>query len=734
MNLIERIFRSVSSFRSKQRLVIMLACSIVLVVALFCFFAYIYFSINQESRTRLGAIGDIIGADISAALAFGDQQAITKSLEALRADPSIKQLFVLNENGHVIAYYHQNMAVAPEDIHQRLETVRSEIRQKIIELSPKMERTVFRDGIRLGTILIEQDEHVITEKISAAATISTFILLFALAFSYLLANRFQRVFTEPVTDMATTMHEVSKTKDYSKRVNASDTDEMNQLAERFNEMLSEIERRDEKLLERQDQLHHLANFDVLTGLPNRALFSNRLEHALKRAARTGEKLAVLFIDLDDFKMINDTHGHQTGDQLLLETAARLVAGTRADDTLARLGGDEFTVILHGIKTSDNALLVGRKHIESLFQPYQIDDKRLFVSASIGVSLFPEHGASAEILIKNADSAMYLAKETGKNNVVLFTDSLHQKLSEKLGLSNDLHRALDNGEFELYYQPRINLARNSWASVEALIRWNHPELGMVSPDKFIPLAEQTGLILPIGEWVIREACRQLHQWHYRGFHLPRVSVNVSPLQLQRQNLIGIVKDAVTSNNLCSQALELEIVESALVENLGRSIMILKELRDIGVKISIDDFGTGYSSLSYLRTLPIDILKIDRSFLIHAHKSEEEGQILAAIIAMSLSLGLEVVTEGVECAEQEQILKNQKCQEAQGFYFARPMPAEELFKLFTDTQMRLEHVRIQSPDSSESICCMHENAPSIRCGHGPKLFCRSTPDHPATIQGT
>jgi len=711
LNVIERIFRSVPSFCSKQRLVIMLACSIVLVATLFSFIAYSFFSFNMESRERLVALSDIIGADVGAALAFGDNQAITMSLAALKADPSIKQLFVLNDQDQVSAYYHQKMDLAPADLQQHLKILRSRAGQHFFDLSPEVERPVSRDGIRLGTIVIEQDEHVIIEKIVASAGISAFILLFSLGLSYLLADRFQRVITDPLTAMATTMQEVSYTKDYSKRVPASGTDEMDQLAESFNEMLSEIERRDGDLLERQAQLHHLANFDVLTGLPNRALFSDRLEQALRRAARTGELLAVLFIDLDEFKMVNDSHGHRTGDQLLLESAARLASGTRADDTLARLGGDEFTVLLQDVKATENALTVARKHIESLFHPYIIDDKRLFVSASIGVAVFPEHGTTAESLLKNADSAMYLAKEKGKNKVELFTDSLHLRLSERLNLSNDLHRALEQGEFELYYQPRINLARNSWASAEALIRWNHPELGMVPPDKFIPLAEQSGLILPIGEWVLREACRQLHQWHCQGFHLPRISVNVSPLQLQRQDLFGIVKDAITTNSLCFQALELELVESALVENLGRSVSILKELQSIGVKISIDDFGTGYSSLSYLRTLPISILKIDRSFLLHVPESEEDGQILAAIIAMSLSLGLEVVSEGVECVEQVQILKNHNCQEAQGYYFARPMPADELLQRFRTTQVLLEEIRIPSADNSKSICCMLASSPAM-----------------------
>ena len=734
MTVIEHIFRPITSFRDKQRLLILLACSIVLVATLICFIAYSYFSSDQDSRTRLGALGDITAADVGTALAFGNEQTVTKALSALRADPSIKQLFVLNEHDQVVASFHQETDAVPGDLQQRLRALRSKTGRQVFDLSPEVERPVIREGIHFGSILIEQDENIIIKKITDTIGISAIILLFALGLSYLLADRFQRVITKPLTGMASTMQEVSHTKDFSKRVPASGTDEIVQLAERFNEMLSEIEHRDVALLERQDQLHHLANFDSLTGLANRGLFNDRLEQALYRAARTGERLAVLFIDLDDFKMINDTHGHRTGDQLLLETAARLVAGSRTSDTLARMGGDEFTVVLHDVKSTENALMVARKHSASLFHHYQIDNKRMFVSASIGVSLFPDHGSTAEILVKNADSAMYLAKEKGKNNVELFTDSLHSRLSERLGLSNDLHRALEHDEFELYYQPRINLARNSWAGAEALIRWNNPKLGMISPDKFIPLAEQNGLILPIGDWALREACRQLHQWHSQGFHLPRISVNVSPLQLQRQDLLGIVKDALTSNNLCAQALELEIIESALVEDSGRSIIILKELQNIGVKISIDDFGTGYSSLSYLRKLPIDILKIDRSFLIKVHESEEDERIIAAILAMAFSLGLDVVTEGVECVEQVQILKTHNCQEAQGYYFARPMPADELLKRYRTTGVCLEDVRIHPADGSNTSCCMRAHGPVIPCGYGPSLFCRSTPDRTPVSPGT
>lgn len=670
----------------------MLSCSIVLLATMVSFLVYSYFAFNQDSRERLGTLGDIIGADVGAALAFADDQAVTKSLAAFKADSTINQIVVLNNQEQVSAFYHQTMDEMPGDLQQHLRELRSKARKFIFVLNPVLERPVSRDGIRLGSVIIEQGEHVITSKLAATTGISGMILLLSLLFSYLLAERFQRLITEPVTAMATTMQEVSYTKDYSKRVVTSDIDEMGRLATHFNEMLAEIERRDITLIERQDELYKLANFDSLTGLPNRAMYSDRLEQAVRRAARAGERLAVLFIDLDNFKMINDTHGHLIGDRFLQETAVRLAAGIRAEDTLARLGGDEFSVFLQDVKSTENALMIARKHVKNLFPHYQIDDKSLFASASVGVAIFPEHGMTEEALLKNADSAMYQAKEKGKNNVELFTDLLDVKLSEKLTLSTDLRKAMERGEFELYYQPRINLARNSLASAEALIRWNHPEMGMISPDTFIPLAVQTGLILPIGEWVLREACRQLRDWYCQGFLLPRISVNVAPLQLQRQDLLGIVKDALASNNLRPHSLELEIVESALMEDMGRTITILKELREMGVKISIDDFGTGYSSLSYLHTLPVDILKIDRSFLWQVKESIEDEQIFAAIMSISLSLGLEVVTEGVENIEHEQILKNYNCHEAQGFYYARPLPAAELLQRYLGTKACLEEMSI------------------------------------------
>ncbi|NVN90344.1 MAG: EAL domain-containing protein [Desulfuromonadales bacterium] len=733
MNLIERILHRVDSFRGKQRLLIMIACFIVLMTSLLChlFNSYIFF--NRESRARLGAMADIVAADVGVALAFSDQNAIARSLISLKADSSIKRLLVLDEQGRVCAYYpQQSSEVSQGDLQRYLKTIRTGIGRQFFVLNPEVERPIGKDGVVLGSVIIEQDESILIHRVYATIGTGFVILLFSLLISYLLAARFANVITEPVIAMAKTMREVSQTKNFSIRVAGSDTEEIGQLAESFNHMLEEIAQRDDDLLERQERLNQQASFDSLTGLPNRSLFGDRLDQAVRRALRTGEKLAVLFIDLDDFKLINDTHGHRTGDLLLQEAASRLENGTRSDDTVARLGGDEFTVFLQDIKSAENALLVASKHRELLLSPYVIEDKQLFVSASIGIALFPEHGVNAETLIKSADTAMYLAKENGKNLIELFSNYLHQKVSERLGLGNDLHRALEQGELELYYQPRIDLRRKKWAGVEALVRWHHPEQGMISPDKFIPLAEQTGLILPIGEWVIRESCRQLSEWHSQGLQIPKVSVNVSPLQLQRQNLVGLVREAVAANYLCSRSLEIEITESALMENLEHSVSVLRELQLMGVVISIDDFGTGYSSLSHLRNLPINILKIDRSFMMQIHESEEDAQILSAIIAMAASLHLEVVAEGIEYSQQEKVVAILGCSEVQGYFYSRPLAADDLQELYESTlpypgadRCCVECIPLQPPDK-EGVPGFCPQSPSRSAVCNGERFCRKHTD--------
>ena len=702
MTLLKRIFLHSHSFLGQQRLAIMLVCTIMLILSLGGSQISEYASFNRDSRARLVALADIIASDISAALLFGDNNAIEKTLLSLKADPSITQLFVLNAEGVVAAsYLREDLRRIPPDLKQRLKVIRQEVHETVFDLSPEISRPIILDGVQLGTILLELDSSIFLNKLLISFSIGTVILLLSMLGSYVLASRLGQIMTDPLLSLTAIMEKVTSTKDYRLRAEVSAVKELAQLAEGFNEMLVEISDRDKALLERQDRLHRQAHYDTLTGLPNRALFNDRLAQSLRRAERNKEMLAVLFIDLDDFKLINDTHGHRVGDLLLIEVSRRLLKETRADDTLARMGGDEFTVFLQDVKSVDNALQVAHKHLSSLLAVFLLEDKQLFISASIGIALFPDHGNSADALLKSADAAMYLAKQKGKNHTELFSQSLYYKVSERLTLQGDLRRALENEEFILHYQPKVNLKNGNLSGVEALVRWQHPDRGLIPPLTFIPLAEETGLIMEIGEWVMREACRQMQRWHHAGILVPRVSVNVSPLQFRRQNIVELVKSILGETSLCAEALELEITESALMDDIDQAIDTLQQLQQMGIHISIDDFGTGYSSLSHLRSLPVNTLKVDRSFVMNAHVSEEDAQILSAILAMAHSLSLDTVVEGVECEEQRDLLRKQVCGEVQGFFYARPMPAEDLASMLDKEFMSLDSLDCSIMDEATDL---------------------------------
>lgn len=730
---IRRLFRQYESFCGQQRFVIMTACSIVLLISIGSSLVYEFDAFNRDSRSHLAALADILAADVSAALVFNESTEVNKTLKALEADPSIRQSFVLNSRGEIAGWYGKDLKQMPHDVEERLKLFKQEFARSPFHMSPTVSRPIMHEKEQLGTILMELDSSILTHKLLVTCGIGTLIMLLSLLGSYLLARRLGQMITAPILSLSATMDEISRTKDYGLRAKVNGVAELAHLAEGFNEMLNEISRRDEALLERQESLHRLANYDTLSKLPNRAMFGDRLAQALHRSERTAEKLAVLFIDLDNFKLVNDTHGHRIGDLLLEEVSRRLEQETRADDTLARLGGDEFIVFLQNIQSADNAIRVARKHLHNLQNAYQLEEKQLFISASIGIALYPEHGKTAEVIVKSADTAMYQAKEKGKNNIELFSHTLYSKVSERLSLQGDLRRALKDGEFVMYYQPRINLQTGQWSGVEALVRWQHPELGLISPLAFIPLAEETGLIMQLGEWVLREACRQLHRWHCEGIHLARISVNVSPVQFRRQNIVGLVKSAISDASLCTQALELEITESALMDNMEQAVSILQQLQHMGVNISIDDFGTGYSSLSHLRTLPVNILKIDRSFLLNAHELKEDAQILAAIIAMAHSLNLDIVAEGVECEKHQALLHAQGCREAQGFFYAGPMPADELADMLRRNNHSLESVRYPVGHDLQHFRCNLLNGTGKRGEDDTGLVCLQVPNRPPACQG-
>ena len=425
----------------------------------------------------------------------------------------------------------------------------------------------------------------------------------------------------------------------------------------------------------EERLRKLAHYDVLTDLPNRLLFNERLDHALKRVQRSGHQLALLFLDLDHFKNINDSLGHPIGDAVLRMVAERLIHAVREEDTVARLGGDEFVVILEELRHGEDAANVAAKLVEAMEHPFVINGQELTLTTSIGISLHRDAGEDATTLVKNADSAMYHAKQAGRNQYQFYKPELTAAAMQRVHLGGELRRALEREEFEVWYQPLLRLSDGAVFGAEALLRWRHPERGLVAPDTFIPLAEEQGLIRPIGDMVLQVACGQLRTWLDHGTILEKISVNVSGHQLTKGDFAATVERSLQAAGLSAEQLELELTESTIMERTQQSLGLMGRLKELGVTISVDDFGTGYSSLHYLKMLPIDKLKIDRSFVKDVPQDSSDVAIVRAIIALGQSLNLKVLAEGVETAEQQAFLLSEGCDEAQGYLFGRPMPPEE-----------------------------------------------------------
>ncbi len=429
----------------------------------------------------------------------------------------------------------------------------------------------------------------------------------------------------------------------------------------------------------QDELARQANHDSLTGLPNRNLLWDRIDRACARTQRYGGFAAVAFLDLDNFKVVNDSLGHSLGDHLLRAVAARLESSLRAMDTVARLGGDEFVLVLSDQKTEQSVSGELQRVVESFSQPFAVDGRDVFITASVGVALYPQDAKDPESLMKSAELAMYRAKESGRNAYQLYTAELQTRVTERLALEGMLRRALERGELALHYQPQVDLRTNRIFGCEALIRWNQADLGMIGPAKFIPLAEETGLIVPIGEWVVRTACLQSRAWQNAGLPAVTMAVNISARQFREKNLLQVVAKILAETGLDPTQLELEVTESVIMHDAQHVIAALQAFRDMGVRLSVDDFGTGYSSLSYLKRFPVDRLKIDQSFVRDITTDADDAAIAQAVITLGHTMNLRVIAEGVETPEQLAFLRRNQCDEMQGYLFGKPMPAHEFGKL-------------------------------------------------------
>jgi diguanylate cyclase (GGDEF)-like protein/PAS domain S-box-containing protein len=430
------------------------------------------------------------------------------------------------------------------------------------------------------------------------------------------------------------------------------------------------------------KMSHLAQYDYLTDLPNRLLLNDRLSQAVSAAHRHQQHLAVLFVDVDRFKHVNDSLGHLIGDKLLLSIAHRLVASVRSSDTISRQGGDEFVILLSSIAHAADAALSAQKILTAASLPYRVQEHELQITVSVGIAIYPDDGADAEALVKNADIAMLSAKDNGRNNYQFFKPTMNEHALERQSIEGNLRHALDRGEFMLHYQPKMDLEAQTLTGAEALIRWRQPERGIVFPKDFIPIAEQCGYIVPVGRWVLREACRQRRAWLDAHLAPIPIAINISAVELRSNNFVEHVRDILRETGLEPRYLELELTETAFMQDPQSTIAVLQALKDIGIKLTLDDFGTGYSSLSYLKRFPIDALKIDKSFVRGLCTDSDDSKLVSAVINLGRSFHLQVIAEGVETREQFIALQAQNCAEGQGYYFQKPIAADEFAKLLGD----------------------------------------------------
>jgi diguanylate cyclase len=601
----------------RREILSLISVGIALLIAGALLTSFQYWLLRDSLRQDLSVQARIVGDHVQAALAFQDKKAAEEILVALRASESIAASTILDTDGNVFAHYEQKADGATPVPALRAARPRREEMQ--------VEHVIDYRGTRLGTIRLTASLHqtYIRLAVFVAATLVT------LAMSMILAKLL-----------------VSGTHKNVKRA--------------------------------EERLDYLAHFDPITNLYNRHAFNERLDFAIERSQRFGSRVALLLLDLDNFKTVNDTLGHQAGDVLLKTVAQRLLLKLRRGDTTCRLGGDEFAVILENIPDGHQAEVVAQKLVECIAAPFKLDSQEAFVTASCGIGLFPEHADSAANLIRNTDIAMYHAKEAGKNIAAMFRGEMNKKAARRIDIEGGLRLALERDELELYFQPKMDFRRKRLMGAEALLRWRHPEHGFIGPAEFIPVAEDCGLIIPIGAWVLRTACMQAAAWNREGRDAIGMSVNVSALQIKDPEFISIVADALSLSALPPHRLELELTESILMEDVQSSLVMLRRLRGLGVHLSIDDFGTGFSSMSYLKRFPINTLKIDQSFVADLPADKENAGISQAIIALAHTLNLKTVAEGVETASQAEFLSSSGCDYLQGYLFSPPLPASQFTK--------------------------------------------------------
>lgn len=630
----------------------------------------------EQTRTNAAMTAE----NLTAAIVFNDQKSAADILSTLKAFPGIAHARVRLVDGRIFAQYVRNpsgqiRSSAPLDVDSYRFTPE--------QLS--VSRLIAFKGRQLGTIRVDTDLAPLYVRIAWYVAIITIVMLGSLALAQAILMRLHRAVTAPLVALARTSKTISEKGDYSIRAEVAQAADLGLVTSAFNKMLDQIERNNTELTQEinerkivEAKLDRLAHFDNVTGLRNRHFFHDRLQLVVERSRRFQERTFVMFLDLDNFKAVNDTLGHNVGDDLLKAVAGRLLEVVRFDDTVARIGGDEFAILLENASTSEIADTVAQKCVTSLARAFAIADHKIYISVSIGVSSCPDDSVDIHTLMKFADTAMYYAKSAGKNTYRIFSASMPGEAAKRYTLSNELRGALERDEFVLYFQPQVDGRTQQTFGVEALIRWAHPGVGIIGPAEFIPLAEESGLIVQIGEWVLRAACDQLKQWNNAGICDVRMSVNLSARQLSEAQFVSTVLGILRTSGIRPEMLELELTESMLMDVSAATLAKLDALRAAGLSLAIDDFGTGYSSMSALKRFPINTLKIDRSFVSDLAINPQDQAITRAIISMAASLGMDVVAEGVETQEQSAILQADSCHKMQGYLFSKPGTAVEIGK--------------------------------------------------------
>ncbi len=654
-------------------------------------FSAILFYINQVDMMKKDVVknsvtqASLIGASIESAIIFNDERSANKTLKVLEINPVVEFAVVVLPDGKKFSYYSRNKEI---DI-LRLDIDVSRKRYISNDYLDIIHEIIDRD-IVIGYIFIRSNLIELKNKITHYKEMLVFIILFSIILAFFLSHFLKKIITMPLDAMVNYVKELSETKDYGKRLNLDLRDELGTLVEGFNYMLDVVQDREKELEkhsdylqevvnQRTEQLYEKAHFDSLTKLPNRALLLERLNHALLAAKRKKSRLAILFIDLDRFKVINDSIGHDVGDQLLIAVAERLQKTSRDIDTIARLGGDEFVYLLEDISHPEDPARIAER-INILFsKPFHLEKHVLYATASIGISLYPNDGSESGVLMKNADISMYCAKKNGPGNYKFYKEDMNSSSFTRLKLENKLRSAAENNEFYLVYQPQVTVENNEINSVEALLRWHNPELGDITPNVFIPIAEEIGIINQVGMWVVTETCRQIDSWAEHGIDDMVVAINISASHLLSVDLINHIRNEVVRFNVEYDRLELEITEEVFLEHSERTLDVLNELQSLGIQIAIDDFGTGYSSLQYLKDLPVDVLKLDGMFIMDLENNLSSQGIVSSTIILAHSLNMRLVAECVETSEQFEFLKQKNCDLIQGYYFYKPVSPEKIIEI-------------------------------------------------------